>query len=159
MSGVGFTDRGIDFNGNGGDPVMPLPGSIKLKLVEATAPGISVDFEAEEVLAPEGAYIFNSSGPVTLGFEVEDERLISISRIKLIAHPDKGYTIPKSVRISIDNSTGTRRRLRQFASGDMSVEGIFDSGLTGGQRARRIYVTVFSSWGRGPVRIDQISVQ
>lgn len=113
---------------------------------------------APENVLGDGDYIFRPSGIAELLLLSESGRPASVSRLRMIS-PMGTLAIPKDVVIYLDHSEGGQRA-RFWAAGQMTPDGIFDTGRLAPQNARWVKIMIRSYWSNATeaaissVRVD-----
>lgn len=130
-------------------------GQLPLTLLEYQTPPITLDTSAENLATGTGAYHFDFTEPTTLVFGVGSGEAEGVSQVRVLSQEDGAK--PLGLRIMIDPSASGGNPQR-FTSGQMSPDGVYDSGQRAERFARRIIITIESVQGEGPVRIDRIEV-
>lgn len=143
------------------DDAPPSAGSdagkgIELILADAQTPAIDPRHMAENVLKDAGAYIFEPQGPAVIILSLADSESFELKRVVLRSEAGTAHALPKSVHIAVDSTREGPGRWRTFWRGEMARDGLLDTGLLGGTRARRVRITIRSAWDTGPVRIDRV---
>lgn len=142
------------------------PGAADLALLPPGDPVLAEGWTAHPVegavdpatmIAGGGPWVFLiGEEPVSLTLRLtETDRL---SRIRLRSTPGTGAAVPRGIGIVTDASTDPARpRPSPIPAPDMTPDGEFD--LQVGERfARTVTITIRSSWGDGPVRLDAVSI-
>lgn len=100
--------------------------------------------------------------PVTIEIELGrvDGKAAVVRSVEMSTVADDHAGPPKSIQIDVDSSQGAQRRWRSLGSGDMSPFGELFVSSGAGQFARRLRVTILTSWRPElPVRLDRIVVR
>ena len=107
---------------------------------------------AENVLIDDTPFLFRGTGRIVLG--VADGNVEDLRGVRIVSKGPEAQ--PKAITIDIDSNPDGPFVPNWFWSGTMDQAGIFDTGERAPRRMRRIAITVSSSWGGDPRRIDQI---
>lgn len=130
--------------------------SLPILSVTCSHEPISPDYACSN-LAKGGAARFPAlDKPLDIYLELETDAAVPLSSVVLGKNPEAlDAASPKAIRIEIDASSGQSRRWRRFASGDMTPLGEF-AGRNGSKPfARRIKVSVDTSWDPTlPLQVD-----
>lgn len=133
------------------------PAGFSVRLEDAQILPTAPEHAAENVLSPEGAYIFRPEGRVArLIFAVETETPVTVSRVRMESTESMGAALPRRIVIEVDSAAPGREHWRMFWSGDMAPDGLLDTGARAPTVARRIRITISSAWTPGPVRLDRV---
>lgn len=136
------------------EPVVVVNG-IPLALASTNARPISPRQGPDNVLG-DGSYIFEPQPSVEMLFRVVGDAPVSLSRFILSSNPESGYSTPRRIVISTDQSLDGSR-LRPWFRGDVGPDGHLDTGLRASRDVRWIHMLILSAWGSGPVEISGIS--
>lgn len=139
-------------------PPDPAPATLSGFALTSWSPhGIAAEAEAERMIAGDGPYIARDL-PVVLMLEAPE--ILPISRIVMTSLADEAESFtPKLVKVEIDTSSDGINRWRPFRSPKDMVPGAALDLRRGETSARRVKVTIHSSWGGTPVRIDSLAIE
>lgn len=128
---------------------------LPLLVASTNATAIGAEFLPENILTEGPAYVFAPTRNAEIVFEVATEERATLSRVILNATPEAGNAIPRRLVIfaSPDAEGST---WRTFWSGEMSRDGVLDTGPRAQTWARRIKIVIASVWSDGPIKVDQV---
>ncbi|MGH1417016.1 MAG: hypothetical protein ACRBB0_26260 [Pelagimonas sp.] len=111
--------------------------------------------DGPENLQGDGSYIFDLTRSNRIAFRVRGHDAVALSKVKVISTTEGGYAIPREIDVDV-SSVPNGSRPRPFLSGEMGPDGIFTLSRSP-TVARWVFVTINSSWDRGPVGIASIT--
>lgn len=142
------------------DPPATAPqGSIPFHVAACTPEPLDPDHACSR-LESGGTMLMPPGQRVVLVLDLPGDTAHSIRGVTLSSVADQAYAPPRALRVEIDTSTGSQRRWRSFAQGDMSPFGLFQIDRDIGQLARRLRITIDDSWNADlPLRLDHIEIR
>ncbi|WP_147126466.1 hypothetical protein [Shimia ponticola] len=128
----------------------------QLTLVSYNTAPTAAELGPEGLAREDGAYHFDFDEVVRLTFGFEDGEGQGIQRVRIVSEGTGAK--PLTVRVMVDPSND-QSSPQQFNRGQMSPDGLFDTGIRSERFARWVTILIESVQGQGPVRIDQIIVE
>lgn len=108
-------------------------------------------------LIRDGIYVTRPSGPVEITLRLDSAGPKVVHRVRLNA-PSEGYAVPRDIIISLDaGEDGSRFRF--WTRGQMTPDGVFDTGLLAPRNARWVRIVLRSAWGDGKIGLDRVTVE
>ena len=132
-------------------------GGFVLNLVSVSAPPISPEFDAQNVLG-DGIYVFSPQRNAEIILRVESDDPVALSRIRVKTPQDSGYVVPRRILILTDAQL-EGDGFSVWTRGEMPPDGNFDTGPMATRNALWVKVMILSGWGSGEIAISEISAQ
>lgn len=121
-----------------------------------TVPPVSPDMPVENVLG-DGLFVFGqTTESAAITFAVEGSAPATLRRARITTPIDAGYALPKRILVFAGQGESPDN-MRIWARGEMSPDGIFDTGVIASVSADWIRVMIVSARASGPVAIDRIT--
>lgn len=119
---------------------------IALRSVVCSREPVSPELGCSNLAGGSGAALM-PPGRFDMVVELDVDSPVPLAQVQIHATPEDGRSAaPKSIRIEIDSSSGRSPRWRSYASGDMTPFGSFSAENGAKPFARRLRVSVDSSW-------------
>jgi hypothetical protein len=129
---------------------------LPIRFVSSSVDPIDPGFTGENLTQPEGIFVAEPQGGVSLLFRVgEGDAAAPLAQVILEAPPDAGFEVPREVLIQF-SAQPDGSSMRNFDRGEMQLDGSFATRLRQPLNARWIKVRILSAWGRGPVALGRI---
>jgi len=129
--------------------------SLPLVLSSVSAPAVGPEFLPENLLVDGASYVYAPTRNAEIILNVSTKEKTTLSRVRLFSEEKPGFAIPRRIVIfASPDSEGNR--WKTFWSGEMSRDGILDTGPRAQSWARRIKIVIASSWAQGPVVIGSV---
>ncbi|PHO05309.1 hypothetical protein CSC82_03775 [Rhodobacteraceae bacterium 4F10] len=129
---------------------------LPLMVASTNAPAIGAEFLPENILSEGEAFVFSPTRNAEIVLEVAKEEKATLSRVVLNSKPESGQAVPRRVIIFASPDV-EGANWRTFWSGEMSRDGVLDTGPRAQTWARRVKIVIASVWSEGPINLDRVS--
>lgn len=142
--------------------ICAVPKHLVVRSVTCNTEPISPDNACSNLVGRNGAtpVVLPLNGPIELIAELDTEKAVAVNSIALkTKEGDTTTSVPKSVKVEVDSSSGSAPRWRYFGASDMTPFG--DLKVTNGTApfVRRIKISIDNAWDPDKaIRIDCLAV-
>lgn len=107
-----------------------------------------------ENLLGDGLFVFRPDLPPQIDIRLDGADPVGLGRLRLSA-ASEGYSVPRDIVIQTDASEdGTRFRF--WTQGQMTPDGVFDTGRLAPRNTRWVRILIRNSWSAGEVALDSV---
>jgi len=110
-----------------------------------------------ENLLSDGAFISRPTGPLEITIRLDSDAPTGLSRLQISALTD-GYAVPRDVVVQTD-ATENGAQFRFWTQGQMTPDGVFDTGPLAPRNARWVRVLIRSAWSAGDIALDRVILE
>lgn len=131
---------------------------LPLSIASVSAKAIGAEYLPENLFVEGVQYAFEPTRNAEIIFSVNTEEKATLSRVVLKSVDEAGKSFPRRVVI-FASPDADGKRWKTFWSGEMSRDGVLDTGPRAQTWARRIKIVIASTWANGPVLVDSLVAQ
>ena len=153
-----LSDQGTAFRTTQPSQDTPLQAPLGLPISEVTvnsAPTLP-QFGPDNLIG-KGLYVTQPSGAIEITLRLNGTASTAVRRIRLAA-PSEGYAIPRDIAVFLDTGTDGDR-FRFWTQGQMTPDGVFDTGPLAPRNARLVKLLLRNAWSEGKVGLDHVTVE